>query len=233
LYLFHGGYGDDSDYVNFSNIIRYADEHKLAVIMPSGYNSGYSDDNRMGQFRAKYWEYIFEELPLVCAAMFPISTKREDTFVGGLSMGAVAAAKMAIYGSDRCSAALLMSGIGTESVAGGITSTDNFQSDDGNIDIEKVVAQMKNLVNPESKLYRTAKTNAANGKALPKFFMTCGGDDFLLPAVHACRDLLRGYGYDVVYDEVPGYGHEWSFWDLSLCKALNEWLPLRHDVIIE
>ena len=34
LYLLHGGTGDNSDYVHFTNIVRYADKHKLAVIMP-------------------------------------------------------------------------------------------------------------------------------------------------------------------------------------------------------
>ena len=29
LYLLHGGSGDDSDYVHFTNIVRYADENKI------------------------------------------------------------------------------------------------------------------------------------------------------------------------------------------------------------
>ena len=39
LWLLHGFSGDDSDYVNFSNIVRYADDHKLAVVMPAAANS--------------------------------------------------------------------------------------------------------------------------------------------------------------------------------------------------
>ena len=39
LYLLHGGSGDDSDYVKFTNIVRYADDHKLAVVMPADYNA--------------------------------------------------------------------------------------------------------------------------------------------------------------------------------------------------
>ncbi|MCI8713832.1 MAG: hypothetical protein HFH23_16630 [Ruminococcus sp.] len=38
LYLYHGGTGDDSDYVNFSNIVRYANDHKMAVVMTCGGN---------------------------------------------------------------------------------------------------------------------------------------------------------------------------------------------------
>ena len=41
LWLLHGGGGDDSDYVTFSNIARYADEHKVAVVCPADYNQYY------------------------------------------------------------------------------------------------------------------------------------------------------------------------------------------------
>ena len=44
LWLLHGGSGDDSDLLHFSNIVRYADEHKLAVVMPADYNQSYTDD---------------------------------------------------------------------------------------------------------------------------------------------------------------------------------------------
>lgn len=235
MYLFHGGTGDDSDYVNFSNIVRYADDHKMAVIMPCGYNSGYEDINIDAfPWPSRYWEYVFEELPRVCASMFPISTKREDTFVAGLSMGAMAATKWAVYGSERCSAALLMSGGGLETnkIMNVVNQFNNGKTD-FTIDEEILAAQGIKLVDTDNELYRTAKRNADEGKTLPKIIMTCGGDDFMRSFVYICRDLLKGYGYDVMYEEVPGYVHEWDFWDLSLRKAFNEWLPIRHDVIIE
>ena len=48
LWLLHGGSGDDSDYVNFSNIVRYADDNKIAVVMPADYNAGYADQEGEG-----------------------------------------------------------------------------------------------------------------------------------------------------------------------------------------
>lgn len=55
---------------------------------------------------------------------------------------------------------------------------------------------------------------------------------FIRIFAHECRDILKGYGYDVFYEEIPGYAHEWDFWDLALRKALDEWLPIRHDVLL-
>lgn len=234
LYLLHGGTGDDTDYVNFSNIVRYADEHKVAVIMPSGYNSGYVDDSEdVLPWPRRYWTYVFEELPRVCAAMFPISTKREDTFVAGLSMGAIGAFRWIVYGPERFNTAILMSGGGMD-IAKIMSTVNQFNngSTDFNVDLEKLAKQGICLDNSENELYQIAKRNADEGKNLPKIIMTCGGNDFIRPFAYACRDQLKEYGYDVMYEEVPGYAHEWDFWDLSLRKALNEWLPIRHDVIL-
>lgn len=41
--------------------------------------------------------------------------------------------------------------------------------------------------------------------------MTCGGNDFIRFFAYASRDLLSKYGFDVDYDEIPGYAHEWDF----------------------
>ncbi|MDR1530615.1 MAG: hypothetical protein LBS62_00230 [Clostridiales bacterium] len=236
LYLFHGGTGDDSDYLNFSNIVRYADEHKIAVVMPAGYNSSYiNQPDNVLPWPARYWDYIFKELPRVCVSMFPISTKREDTFVGGLSMGSMAATKWAIYGGERCQAALVMSGGGmdTASIMSVVAqSSGDSGYTDFSVNEQKMAAQGIRFADPDDELFVTAKKNAKEGKPLPKFFITCGGNDFIRVFAHASRDLLTEYGYDVLYDEVPGYAHEWDFWDLSLRKALEEWFPIRHDVIL-
>ena len=234
LYLLHGGTGDDSDYVNFSNIVRYADDNKLAVVMPCGCNSGYENEPEDAlPWPHRYWDFVFEELPRVCAAMFPISTKREDTFVAGLSMGAMGAAKWAVYGAQRCRAALLMSGGGmdTNKIMDVVGRFNNGKTD-FTVDTGALAAQGFRLVDPDAPLYQQARQNVREGKPLPQFFMTCGGNDFIRVFAHECRDLLRGYGYDVAYEEVPGYAHEWDFWDLSLRKALYEWLPLRRDVLL-
>lgn len=234
LYLYHGGTGDDSDYVNFSNIVRYANDHKMAVVMPCGYNSGYANEGEDAlPWQSRYWDFIFEELPQVCATMFPISTKREDTFVAGLSMGAIATAKWVAYGAERINTAIMMSGGGMDiDKIMAVVNEYNNGNTDFEIDFDDLNAKGLKLVDPESDIYVQAKKNVAEGKQLPKIIMTCGGNDFIRSFAYICRDLLLEYGYDVTYEEVPGYAHEWDFWDLSLRRAFNEWLPIKHDVIL-
>lgn len=43
LYLLHGFTGDHLSYLRTSKIERYADEHQIMVVMPSVYNSAYTD----------------------------------------------------------------------------------------------------------------------------------------------------------------------------------------------
>ena len=68
--------------------------------------------------------------------------------------------------------------------------------------------------------------------ALPRLFFTCGGADGSLPAIKHALRFYDKMGLDYFWEEVPGYKHEWDFWDLTLRKALTEWLPLKHAPII-
>ena len=70
LYLLHGGFGDYTDWMRLTSIERYAQAHKLAVIMPSASNSFYQD-MALG---SDYLTYVTKELPEFCRKMFPIST---------------------------------------------------------------------------------------------------------------------------------------------------------------
>ena len=212
LWLLHGGSGDDSDYVNFSNITRYADDNKLAVVMPCDYNMYYADYEDGG----KYMSFVAEELPKMLQAIFPFSDKREDNFIGGLSMGSVGCQKIAVNYPEKYCACLGMSAGGFAPFAKGAKG--------GGSAIHREGAHIEESM-------EIVKKNVEEGKPLPKFFMTWGDQDFTRVGHKASCDYLRGLGYDVYEEEVPGYGHEWDFWDLTLRKAIKEWLPIRHSVI--
>ena len=211
LYLLHGGTGDDSDYLHFSNITRYADEHKLAVVMPADYNMSYEDNDR-----GKFMTFVAEELPKMCQAMFPFSDKREDNFIGGLSMGSMGAQKIAARYPEQYAAVLAMS-------AGAFAldvETKKKENGDRMVFLDETIAARKAF-----------EENLAAGKTFPKFFMTWGDKDFTGEGHQESCDYLKAHGIDVYQEIVPGYGHEWDFWDLTLRKALKEWLPIRHGVI--
>ena len=105
LWLLHGGGGDADDFILFSNIVRYAELHGLAVVMPSGYNVFYKDP---------YYEFVTEELPAVLQNTMSLSSAREDNFIGGLSIGGDAALRACLEHPDRYAAGLIMSAAGTD-----------------------------------------------------------------------------------------------------------------------
>ena len=56
----------------------------FAVIIPDGENSFYTNQE---DIRALYETFVSEELVAVTRKLFPLSDKREDTYIGGISMG--------------------------------------------------------------------------------------------------------------------------------------------------
>lgn len=117
-------------------------------------------------WQSRYWDFIFEELPGVCAAM----------------------------DMDKVMA---------------VVNEYNNGNTDFEIDFDDLKSKGLKLIDPESDIYVQARKNVEEGKRLPKIIMTCGGNDFIRSFVHICRDLRLEYGYDVTYEEVPGYAHEW------------------------
>lgn len=234
LYLLHGGSGDDGDYVNFTNIVRYADMHKVAVIMPGVHNSCYTDV----EDGAKYYTYVAEELPKLCEAFFPLSLRREDTFVGGLSMGSHGAMKLAMHYPERYAAALMMSGAsyrpGVPSMVKTLNGEFDFQHE---MKIPVSGSLQAKLVDPAfvhgtvNDVYAAAQRNVEQNKSLPKLFFRVGDSDHALYRTLLAERDLREWGYDTTLEVVAGMGHEWDLWDESLRLAMSEWLPLRREPI--
>ena len=228
MYLLHGTSGDDSDYLNFSNITRYADDHKLAVVMPAGFNSDYTDFPG----GAKYLTYITEELPKMCQSIFPFSDKREDNFIAGLSMGSHGAMKIALMYPERYCAALIMSGAARrpDTIKAFVEQRNKGMGPLPVPDLSKVY-DLEHYVDGPDDAYGYAKRNVKEGKPLPKLIFTVGGDDGVKETALWGYEEMKKLGYEAEYIEVPGYRHEWDFWDLSLRNAIKDWLPIRHSVI--
>ena len=67
LYLLHGIFGNYTDWVCGTRIQRWAQDHDLAVIMPSGENKFYVDNENSHEY---YSQFIGEELVSITRAMF-------------------------------------------------------------------------------------------------------------------------------------------------------------------
>ena len=100
LYLLHGFTGDHLSYLRTSKIERYADEHQIMVVMPSVYNSAYTDM----KYGLDYFSYLTEELTDFVERNFPAATKRENRFIAGMSMGGYGAYKWGLTCPEKFAA---------------------------------------------------------------------------------------------------------------------------------
>ena len=231
LWLLHGGTDDCNDFIQNTNICRYAEENKIAVVLPEDndafFTDGYIPNGGL------YFSYVTEELVKMCRSILPLSPRREDNFVAGNSMGSGGAMKCAVLRPDLSAAALMMSGAGIrmhrpedrwvagylEKVVNGEDVSGYPKAEDPKRDVQMAIPIREILLDPAKKA------------ALPKLYFTCGGADRILGDVKAALRFYDKLGLDYFWEEVPGYQHEWDFWDLTLRKALKEWLPLRHAPI--
>ncbi|WP_240647274.1 alpha/beta hydrolase [Paenibacillus nanensis] len=97
LYLLHGYCGSHTDWISFSRIRELSDRHRIAVFMPAGENRFYLDDEESDE---RMGEYVGQELVAFTRRMFPVSRLREDTMIGGLSMGGYGAIRNGLRYSD-------------------------------------------------------------------------------------------------------------------------------------
>ena len=92
MYLLHNLTKSHSTWQRMTCIERYALNHGVAVVMPDAQLSSYADMVHGG----KFFTYIADELPGLMRSFFPLSGRREDTFICGASMGGYGALKIGL-----------------------------------------------------------------------------------------------------------------------------------------
>ena len=217
----HGIFGNYTDWVNGTRIQAWAEANDLAVIMPSGENRFYLDDEKSGEL---YGEFIGKELVEFTRKLFPLSDKREDTFIAGLSMGGYGAIRNGLKYAENFGCVI---GLSAALVHDTWKDADNsapiftfrrnyYEAVFGEYD--KVKGSDKD---PKALLLKLKE----EGRPVPKMYLCCGTEDGLVTANRDFRDFLNENGVDLTYVEGPGK-HDWVFWDTYIKKVLD-WLPLN------
>ena len=197
LYLLHGWGGNYSDWVCNSRIALWAQQRGIAVVMPSGDNSYYLN---YPEREENYETFICEELIALTRQAFPLSDKRKDTWIAGLSMGGGGAVRCGLRHGEVFSKAAGLS-------AGLTTGEEAIKVGHG--------ADMKQAL----------KDALADARPLPDLFLSIGTKDPLLADNREYHAFLQEKGIDHVYEEHSG-GHTWQYWDGHLPDVLD-WLQDR------
>ena len=192
LYLLHGYGNNHATWNGYTSLELYAEERNLCVVMLSGENMGYIDHGE----DFDYFRFISRELPEFVRMMFPVSTRREDTYIAGLSMGGFGALLHGLRDSEQFAA------MGAFSPA----------------------IVMKHLVvdKPENDLYEQLRLCAREDRRIP-VYMACGTKDGLYSSGKAFFQALLETGFQATWDEGE-LDHEWRFWNLEI-ERFMDWLP--------
>ena len=217
LYLLHGHSDDHTAWQRWISIERYAEGLNLAVVMPAVHLSFYNDMVHRG----KYWQFISEEVPALLHDNFPLSSKREDNYLAGLSMGGYGAFKLALTHPDRFTAAASLSG------ALDIRAVVKPRSDRYNKawleEMRTVFGDLGKVPGSKHDLIALAKKVA--GKTIkPRLYQCCGTQDVLHPDNIRFRDAVRKLPLELTYEEGPGE-HNWAYWDKMIQNALAWMFP--------
>lgn len=221
LYLLHGLHGSSMDWISRTRIIRWAEMQDLAVVMPSGDNSYYLDQE---DSHNRYCEFIGQELVEMTRRMFPLSDRREDTFIGGLSMGGFGAILASLTYPDTFGRVIgLSSALHMPDHLDELPQASRVYGESLFGPAKAAQASMNNPRVALQALVERAKKDPS--VQLPKIYMAIGTEDFLLESNRAYKAYFEDAGVDLTYVEAPG-DHNWDFWDHFIHEAIA-WLPLQ------
>lgn len=217
IYLLHGYTGGRLDWLRNGEVEELSAKYGCAVIMPDGGNSFYVDSETMGM---NYGRLIGEELVEVTRNAFNLSHRREDTLIGGFSMGGCGSLLNGLRFPETFGGILaLSSALVMDDVASGAIEQTRLP----NIPVSyyRAIFGDGNTI-PGSDLdipYMAAKDLAAG--QTPRLFLACGTEDFLYEANVKTHHDLESAGFEHVWWTRPGV-HDFKFWNMSLRAGL-EW----------
>ncbi len=214
LWLLHGMHGSYDSWFRKSNIERYAQKKRIAVVTPEGENSFYHDM----KYGMKFFSFISEELPATIRRTFRISAAREKNFIAGLSMGGYGAVRTALLRPDLYAGCASLSGcLDIVSLLDAVDADSAHALAIWGGDFKSSVA------GTDSDIFSLIR-NFPAAKALPRIYACCGRQDSLYSEHVAFRELVAGVSesrkIDFLTEEWDGV-HDWNFWNGHIARAVD------------
>ncbi len=215
LYLLSGYAHNYMDWVCGTKIQELSQKYNIAVFMPSGDNRFYLDDTDMGEL---YSEFIGNELVDFTRKMFHLSNKREDTYIGGLSMGGYGAIRNGLkYAENFGRIIALSSALITKNIAGIPIDFKDPIADYAYY--RRVFGDLNQLLGSDKDPEALITNLKRNNLVIPQIYMACGTEDFLLRENRDYHNFLVTENIEHTYTESSG-DHNWDFWNEYIEKGL-------------
>ena len=220
LTLLHGLSDDETAWMRWSNIEKYAEKYGIAIVMPSVEKSFYTNMKHGDRFA----DYISQEVPNFLRGFMPLSSNREDNYIAGLSMGGYGALKIALSNPTSYCATASLSGV--VDIADFLVQPEIRDNKEFFHDISLVFGDITKVKGTKNDVVQLILDGIKNGN-LPRIYQCCGTEDFLYQNNLIFRDKVSKLGIDHYYEEGPG-DHVWSYWDTMIQKVLP-WFGLKEQ----
>ena len=217
LWLLHGTFGDCTDWIRKSNIELYARERDLIVVMPSALNTNYANwpDFSIGY---NMFDFLTDELMPLVYNWFPASDKREDNFIAGLSMGGRGACVYAFNHPEKFAGMASLSACPRDLLW--CKENDPAMYKRLHAAAVPLYGGDEGFIGSFENTWRLVDEKA-NDPDLPKLYFASGTADHLYPSFVHFREHCEEIGLKAKFEEIPGYKHEWAFWDITIQHALE------------
>lgn len=227
LYWLEGVLGCSAGPVNYSRILPLCEDYNLAVVIVGGDNQWWTSNAGTGE---KFNEMVTRDLINFTRRCFNLSRKREDTFIGGFSMGGYGSTLLGLQHPELFSHVIALDAAYNK---GAIIGSSNEETWD--LYLKKnyeAMFSLKDAKDYENTIddyeYLAKKVSEETPELMPKFFLACGDEDALWTADVEFKDYITGLGYDVTWFPFKGR-HNYLSVDIGLEEAVSKWLPTTED----
>jgi len=211
LYLLHGLYGSDDIFLANTSIQKFAEDNGIAIVIPCGENSFYLDDFKSHRL---FGEYVGQELLDITRNIFPLSNKREDTFIAGFSMGGYGAIRNGLkYCNNFSKIGMISAALITDDI---IDYENNSNVLYSKIFYESVFGDLDEIRGSD----KDPKHLVETCENIPEIFMACGKDDFLFKNNLDFYNYLITKNINVYFDKAEGE-HNWEFCNRHIKKFIE------------
>lgn len=212
LWLLHGWSGDHMDWLTHSNLTQLVAGINLVVVMPSGYNSYYSN----AKFGPDYYDFYVDELFPYLQQLFNLPLTKRNNFIAGLSMGGYGAFKIALRQHEKYEGAASLSGV--------LDICSAYQSNwERKEDFKRIFGSQMDFKGSDDDLVSLVQNDDFNDL---KFLMYAGEDDPLLPESQHFYEVARAF-MPIEFHILPG-AHTWDFWGRHLSDIIN-WIYMQKE----
>lgn len=212
LYFLPGHSADSMELCTYFNFRAQSELKGIAIVIPNGDNSFYLDHPGRN---SNYSTFVGKELVEVTRQLLPLSDKREDTYIGGISMGGYGALRNGMLYRDTFSKIVAMSpGIEFKSI----------MCQEPSVGFTK--EQFVNLFGEEEEYFKSDTYldrifENVGKETIPELFLCCGRQDILVYEQNkAFAEKLSEWGIPHTYREIEG-NHDVDTWERMMDPAFS------------